>query len=165
MYQTVNGVTLYYNEYGSGEKYVLSAQMGFDPDEKGWPMDLAEEGFHVFTIQIRGYGKSTHVFEDPGGEWYNIWADDVRFCAKQGDRKFLYTGQSHGAGIGWHLALRHRKCLSDSRALVGGPTQEGRGDFAGKDENHNVGRRPGSQDKDGGRGQGLLPLICQEICR
>ena len=59
MYQTVNGVTLYYNEYGSGDKYVLSSQMGFDSDEKGWPMDLADEGFHVFTIQIRGYGRST----------------------------------------------------------------------------------------------------------
>ncbi|MFY9569272.1 MAG: hypothetical protein WAP56_08905, partial [Acetivibrionales bacterium] len=82
MYQEVNGVRLYYREYGSGEKYILSAQMGFDPDEKGWPMDLADEGFHVFTIQIRGYGKSSHVSEDLGGEWYNIWADDVYAFAR-----------------------------------------------------------------------------------
>jgi pimeloyl-ACP methyl ester carboxylesterase len=122
MYQAVNGVTLYYNEYGSGEKYVLSAQMGFDPDEKGWPMDLAEEGFHVFTIQIRGYGKSTHVLEDLGGEWYNIWADDVyAFAQSKGIKKFFYTGQSHGAGIGWHLALRHPEVLVGFAALVGGP--------------------------------------------
>jgi len=122
MYQEVNGITLYYNEYGSGEKYVLSAQMGFDPDEKGWPMDLADEGFHVFTIQIRGYGKSTHVTEDYGGEWYNIWADDVyEFARIKGIKKFLYTGQSHGAGIGWHLALRHPEVLVGFVALVGGP--------------------------------------------
>lgn len=122
MYQTVNGATLYYNEYGSGEKYILSAQMGFDPDEKGWPMDLAEEGFHVFAIQIRGYGRSTHVFEDLGGEWYNIWADDVyEFAKSKGISKFFYTGQSHGAGIGWHLALRHPEVLAGFAALSGGP--------------------------------------------
>jgi pimeloyl-ACP methyl ester carboxylesterase len=122
MYQTVNGATLYYNEYGSGEKYILSAQMGFDPDEKGWPMDLADEGYHVFTIQIRGYGRSTHVTEDLGGEWYNIWADDVyEFARSKGIQKFLYTGQSHGAGIGWHLALRHPEVLLGFAALVGGP--------------------------------------------
>lgn len=122
MYQTVNGATLYYNEYGSGDKYVLSSQMGFDSDEIGWPMDLADEGFHVFTIQIRGYGKSTHVSEDLGGEWYNIWADDVyEFAKSKGIEKFLYTGQSHGAGIGWHLSLRHPEVLVGFAALVGGP--------------------------------------------
>ncbi|NLK87720.1 MAG: alpha/beta hydrolase [Clostridiaceae bacterium] len=122
MYQTVNGATLYYNEYGSGDKYVLSAQMGFDSDEKGWPMDLADEGFHVFAVQIRGYGQSTHVFEDLGGEWYDIWADDVyEFAVSKGIQRFLYTGQSHGAGIGWHLALRHPEVLVGFAALVGGP--------------------------------------------
>lgn len=129
VYQTVNGATLYYNEYGSGEKYILSSQMGFDPDEKGWPMDLASEGFHVFTIQIRGYGKSTHVSEDLGGEWYNIWADDVYgFAESKGIQKFLYTGQSHGAGIGWHLALRHPEVLVGFAALVGGPHSRKGGD-------------------------------------
>ena len=122
MYQEVNGATLYYKEYGSGDKYIISAQMGFDLDEKGWPMDLAEEGYHVFTIQIRGYGKSTHVYEDLGDEWYNIWADDVyEFARRKGIEKFLYTGQSHGAGIGWHLALRHPEVLVGFVALVGGP--------------------------------------------
>ncbi|MBN2049686.1 MAG: alpha/beta hydrolase [Spirochaetales bacterium] len=122
MYQTVRDATLYYNEYGSGEKYILSSQMGFDLDETGWPMDLADEGFHVFTIQIRGYGKSTHVQEDLGGEWYNIWADDVyEFAQRQGIQKFFYTGQSHGAGIGWHLVLRHPQVLVGFAALVGGP--------------------------------------------
>ena len=94
MYQEVDGATLYYKEYGSGDKYIISAQMGFDLDEKGWPMDLAEEGYHVFTIQIRGYGKSTHVYEDLGDEWYNIWADDVyEFARRKGIEKFLYTGR------------------------------------------------------------------------
>ncbi len=122
MYQTVNGATLFYSEYGTGDKYIISSQMGFDSDEKGWPMDLADEGFHVFAIQIRGYGQSTHVFEDLGGEWYNIWADDVyEFARRKGISKFLYTGQSHGAGIGWHLALRHPEVLVGFAALVGGP--------------------------------------------
>lgn len=122
MFQSVNGATLYYNEYGSGTRYVLSAQMGFDSDEIGWPMDLADEGFHVFTIQIRGYGKSTHVTEDLGGRWYDIWADDVHAFAKgMGIDKYLYTGQSHGAGIGWHLSLRHPQDLVGFAALVGGP--------------------------------------------
>lgn len=122
MYQEVNGATLHYKEYGSGDKFILSAQGGFDPHEKGWPMDLADEGFHVFTIQIRGHGKSTHICEDLGGEWYNVWADDVvEFAARKGIKKFFYTGQSHGAGIGWHLALRHPQALVGFAALVGGP--------------------------------------------
>jgi pimeloyl-ACP methyl ester carboxylesterase len=122
LYQEVNGATLYYREYGSGDRYVLSAQGGFDLDEKGWPMDLADEGFHVFTIQIRGHGKSTHVHEDLGEEWYNIWADDVyEFAKRKGIDRFFYTGQSHGAGIGWHLALRHPEVLVGFAALVGGP--------------------------------------------
>ncbi len=74
------------------------------------------------SIQIRGYGKSTHVTEDLGGEWYNVWADDVyEFAKGKGIQKFLYTGQSHGAGIGWHLALRHPEVLVGFAALVGGP--------------------------------------------
>ncbi len=122
MYQETNGVTLHYKEYGTGDKYILSAQAGFDLDEKGWPMDLADEGFHVFTIQIRGYGKSTHITEDLGNEWYNIWADDVfEFAKSKGIERFFYTGQSHGAGIGWHLALRHPEALLGFAALVGGP--------------------------------------------
>ncbi len=122
MFQEVNGATLHYGEYGTGERYILSAQSGFDLDEKGWPMDLADEGFHVFTIQIRGYGKSTHVTEDLGADWYDTWADDVyEFARRKGIARFLYTGQSHGAGIGWHLCLRHPEVVAGFAALVGGP--------------------------------------------
>lgn len=122
MFQKLKDITLYYEEYGSGSRVILATLQVYDPHRKGWPYDLAEEGFHVYVIQMRGYGQSEHVFEDYGEKWYDIWAGDVAaFADAKGIHRFLYTGASDGGGIGWHLCLRYPERLIGFAGLAAGP--------------------------------------------
>ncbi len=104
----LNDVELYYEEFGSGDRYIIQAQQ-FINSHLSYVKTLCEEqGFHGYIIRIRGYAPSTLVEEDLGEKWYDVWAQDVcDFADAMGIDKFFYTGHSHGAGIGWHLCLRH----------------------------------------------------------
>jgi pimeloyl-ACP methyl ester carboxylesterase len=53
-------VELYYQEYGSGDAVVLSAHMALPPGDS-YQKRLGEAGFHVYSLQLRGVGESTHV--------------------------------------------------------------------------------------------------------
>ena len=113
-------IKLFYEEYGQGENYILSAQVGFYP--KGMQQKLAEMGYHVYCITLRGFAPSSYVEEDYGGDWYNVFADDVvRSADALGIEKFTYMGASHGAGVGWHLMLRHPERVESFIAVVAGP--------------------------------------------
>ena len=117
---TKDGLRLYYEEYGSGDKAVLSAQVGFYP--KGVQQALAERGYHVYCLTLRGFAPSDYVTEDYGDAWYDVFADDVVCLADAlGIEKFAYTGASHGAGVGWHLMLRHPERVFAFVAMVPGP--------------------------------------------
>jgi len=62
------------------------------------------------------------VEEDYGEDWYNVFADDVvRVADALGIGKFIYMGASHGAGVGWHLMLRHQERVESFIAVVAGP--------------------------------------------
>ena len=79
---------LFYEEYGQGDNYILSAQVGFYP--KGMQQKMAEMGYHVFCITLRGFAPSSYVEEDYGEDWYNVLADDVvRVADALGIKKFL----------------------------------------------------------------------------
>lgn len=118
--EVADGISLFYEDLGSGDKYVLSLMMDFPP--KNTIRELAKHGYHVLLITNRGIGKSTHVFENYGAEWFNIFADDVVAVADRlGIDKFVYAGCSHGAGTGWHIALRHPERLIAFIDMVGGP--------------------------------------------
>ncbi|MER6815120.1 alpha/beta hydrolase [Spirillospora sp. NPDC000708] len=113
---------LYYDEYGDGDEVVLSCAMAFDPG--AYPACLAAPptGYHVYTIQARGYGRSSHPDEPPAQGWLDQWADDVRaFADRLGVDRFIYTGISHGGGIGWHLAARRPERLKALISVVGTP--------------------------------------------
>lgn len=117
---TKDGLRLYYEEYGSGDKAVLSAQVGFYP--KGVQQALAKRGYHVYCLTLRGFAPSDYVTEDYGDAWYDVFADDVVCLADAlGIEKFAYTGASHGAGVGWHLMLRHPERVFAFVAMVPGP--------------------------------------------
>jgi pimeloyl-ACP methyl ester carboxylesterase len=51
-----------------------------------------------------------------------MWAEDVyQFAYSLGVSRFVYTGVSHGSGVGWNLALNHPEVLRAFIAVVGAP--------------------------------------------
>ena len=118
----LNHVSLYYEEFGRGDRYLIQAQQ-FVNSHIYYTKDLADRcGFHAFIIRIRGYAPSSMVTEDLGDDWYDVWAQDVvDFADAMGIEKFLYTGHSHGAGIGWHLCMNHPDRLRGFFASGSGP--------------------------------------------
>ena len=115
-----DNLKLYYEEYGEGGNVIISAQVGFYP--RGMQQALAEMGYHVYCLTLRGFAPSSYVTEDYGDKWYDMFADDVIALADHiGTDKFNYMGASHGAGVGWHLVLRHPERVSAFVAVVPGP--------------------------------------------
>lgn len=113
-------IQLYYEEYGQGDNYILSAQVGFYP--KGMQQQMAKLGYHVICVILRGFAPSSFVTEDYGEEWYDVFADDlVKVADHLGIDQFVYMGASHGAGVGWHVMLRHKERVRAFVAVVGGP--------------------------------------------
>ena len=118
--QTGDGYRLHYDEYGTGERHVLSAQVGFYP--AGVQQALAESGYHVWCLTLRGFAPSDYVTEDYGDAWYDVFAEDViRLADAKGIGQFSYIGASHGAGVGWHLVLRYPERVQAFVAMVPGP--------------------------------------------
>ena len=115
------GVSLFYEEFGSGDRYIISAQAGFYM--RGMQQRMAEMGYHVYCVTLRGYHPSTLVSsEEHKGEWYDVFAMDVvRFADKMGIDRFTYMGASHGAGVGWHVMLDAQDRVESFVAVVGGP--------------------------------------------
>lgn len=129
----VNGVELYYEEYGTGENIIISAQSHIE--EECYQKDLAElyDNYKVYLIQLRGYGKSTRVFEDYGNKWLDIWAEDVyQFSQQLGIKQFIYTGVSHGAGVGWYLCLKYPGLIKSFISVVGVPHDRSGGNTSKK---------------------------------
>ncbi len=127
----VNGVRLHYDEYGRGHEVIISAQSSFS--EGSYQEELAKQSdrYKVYTITLRGYAPSSHVLEDLGEQWYPTWADDVNAFAKQkGIGRFIYTGASHGAGVGWYLAFRHPQVLKAFISVVGTPHDRAGGQYS-----------------------------------
>jgi len=117
---TKDSVQIYYEEYGSGDRYVLCTQVSHSA--QSLERELARRGFHVFLLTNRGFGRSTHVTEDYGDHWYDRFAEDViEFADQMGIEKFIYSGASHGAGTGWHVVLNHPERVICFFAVVPGP--------------------------------------------
>ena len=117
---TGDGISLHYDEYGSGNRVILSAQAGFYPE--GMQQAMAERGYRVCCLTLRGFAPSSYVTEDYGDRWYDVFADDVICLADRlGIGKFFYMGASHGAGVGWHLLWRFPERVKAFVAVVPGP--------------------------------------------
>lgn len=125
MIPVAEGIELYCEEIGSGDRWLLTCQEGFQEGD-GYLSLLANEGFHVLCIQIRGFGRSTHVLEDYDNRWWEIWADDaVTVADRLGIDRFFYCGVSHGAGIGWYICQRHPERVRGFFGIVAGPHPRG----------------------------------------
>ena len=122
-----NGADLYYEEYGTGPDVVLSAQNRITNGPESYLELLAAAGLHVYNIQLRGFGRSSPAGDEPPGGWYPTWAEDVyQFARALGVSHFMYTGISHGAGVGWNLVLIHPEAIRAFVGIVGGPHDRSR---------------------------------------
>lgn len=118
--EVAEGVELYYEEYGQGDRVILSAQVGFYHD--GMQQRMAELGYHVYCITLRGFHPSSLIYEDYKERWYDVFASDVlAFADQMGIERFTYMGASHGAGVGWHLMLKNSGRVEAFIAVVAGP--------------------------------------------
>ena len=115
-----DGIRLHWEEYGSGDRIVISAMAGhFYPE--GLQQAVARRGYHVFCMTLRGFSPSGYVEQDYGDCWYDIFARDVTELADHlGTGKFFYLGASHGAGVGWHLLWRCPERIKAFIAVVPG---------------------------------------------
>lgn len=123
--QKLADVELWFDEYGPDDasEVFLSSAMGFSGMD-AYPERLAEPPteYKVYTIQARGFGRSTRVEGVPEEGWLAQWADDVvAFADAKGIDRFVYTGASHSAGIGWYIAVRHPERLKAFVSVVGTP--------------------------------------------
>ena len=108
----INGVTLAYEEYGSGNRYLISSQNFFFRDCHMALLGREPYHYHVFLIYTRGYGASTHIFDPTPRDYTTIWGKDVAaFAEAMGISSFYYTGISHGNWAGWYLALNRPELL------------------------------------------------------
>jgi len=107
-----NGIRLAYEEYGSGDKYLLSTETGFS--EFFYPIALSKEpyNYHVYLVVMRGFGESTRVPEGEPNDYTTIWSQDlIAFAQEMGIDRFFYTGHSHGNYPGWYIALNRPELL------------------------------------------------------
>ena len=113
-------ISLFYEEYGKGDNIILSAQVGFY--HRGMHQRMAELGYHVYCITLRGFLPSSLITADYKDRWYDVFASDViSFADAMGINKFTYMGASHGAGVGWHLMLQAQDRINSFIAMVAGP--------------------------------------------
>lgn len=116
----LGGAEVWFESHGTGGDVVISSASGFGP----YPAILAEDpyGCTVITVQARGFGRSTHLATPPAAGWLDQWGADVLAVADHlGIETFVYTGVSHGGGIGWHLARNHPERLRALISVVGTP--------------------------------------------
>jgi pimeloyl-ACP methyl ester carboxylesterase len=118
----VDGGALHYEELGSGPEVVLSGQWSFREGSYQHVLAQTSNRYRVLTITLRGYGASIPETPDLNDGWYDTWADDIYQVGQAlGFSRFIYTGSSHGAGVGWHLALRHPEVLRAFVSVAGAP--------------------------------------------
>ncbi len=104
----VNGVTLAYREYGSGDRYLLSTQNFFFKDSHMALLGQPPYDYHCFLIYMRGYGESEHIFDETLRDYAEVWGEDlIAFADVMGIKSFYYTGISHGNWAAWYTAF-HR---------------------------------------------------------
>lgn len=116
----LDGADVWFEQHGTRGDVVIASASGFGP----YPAVLAEPPCDctVITVQARGFGRSSHLAAPPAAGWLDQWGADVLAVADHlGIGTFVYTGVSHGAGIGWHLARSHPERLRALISVVGTP--------------------------------------------
>lgn len=124
----VDGADLRWARLGDGARTVIAAHQGpGGPARPPWLRMLAgTPGWNVLSLELRGTDGTLRPHEDLGDGWYRRWALDVaRVAEALGETDYVYAGASHGAVVGWHLALDRPRGLRALVSVVGAP--HGRG--------------------------------------
>ena len=118
-----NGISVCYEDWGAGTKYIFTSQIYLDY-HAGYARELSKHGYHIIAVQIRGYGRSSRITETDSAMEH--WAPDVLKVADHlGVQQFVYTGISHGSGIGWTLLRTHPERILAFAGVVCGPKLKG----------------------------------------
>jgi pimeloyl-ACP methyl ester carboxylesterase len=120
----VDGADLRWARLGDGERTVIAAHQGpGGPSRPPWlRMLAATPGLNVLSLELRGTDGTLRPHEDLGDRWYPRWALDVaRVAEALGEKDYFYAGASHGAVVGWHLALDRPSGLRALISVVGAP--------------------------------------------
>jgi pimeloyl-ACP methyl ester carboxylesterase len=120
----VDGARLRWARLGDGPRTVIAAHQGpGGPPRPLWLRMLAETpGWNVLSLELRGTDGTSRPDGDQDGGWYPRWARDVASVAEAlGETGYVYAGASHGAVVGWHLALDRPPGLRALISVVGAP--------------------------------------------
>jgi pimeloyl-ACP methyl ester carboxylesterase len=121
-YIDIDGAQLWYDEFPGEGDPIISCASSFESG--GYPEILSRSpiGRPLIQIQARGFGRSSRPDGVPSAGWLDTWADDACAVADRlGIDRFIYTGVSHGGGIGWHIAKRYPQRLIALISVVGTP--------------------------------------------
>ena len=114
-----NGVSVWYEDWGEGDRYIFTAKNYIDYNA-AYTRELAKHGYHVISITLRGYGKSTRVPQTD--DITSHWVPDLLAVADAlGVKRFVYTGISHGFSLGWELIHDHPERIAAFAGVVCGP--------------------------------------------
>ena len=113
---SVNGIDLYYEEFGQGEPFVLLH--GFSGSGGGWKQNIEalSAKYRLIVPDMRGHGRSTN----PSGEFtHRQYAKDVyALLDKLGIKQFKGMGASSGGMTLLHMATQQPE-RAEAIILVG----------------------------------------------
>lgn len=112
-----NGIELQVVEHGDGPLVVLCH--GFPELAFSWrhqAFALAEAGFRVLALDMRGYGGSSRPADVGAYDILSLCADLVGVLDDVGADDAIFAGHDWGAAVVWHLALAHPERV---RAVAG----------------------------------------------
>lgn len=107
---SINGVKLYYDEYGNGNIPVVFIH-GARTSADAWRefCSLMPADYHCYALDLRGHGKSANIIE---GNTHSQWAEDIyRFSIELNLGKFVCVGASMGGGVSLQLCINHPEVL------------------------------------------------------
>jgi pimeloyl-ACP methyl ester carboxylesterase len=104
-YQMVNGIKMYYEEYGTGEELLLLHGNGESIASFKNQIPDFSKMFRVIALDSRGQGRTT---QDGKKLTYELMAEDVNsFLSETGLTNVNVVGWSDGGNIGLILAMMH----------------------------------------------------------
>jgi pimeloyl-ACP methyl ester carboxylesterase len=116
-HEELGGVRTWYDEHGEGEPVVLLHPGGADARAWGPNLDALAAGFHVFTPERRGHGRTPDI---EGPITYELMAaDTIAFLEQIVGGPARLVGCSAGASVALLVALR-RPDLARRVVLVSG---------------------------------------------